>query len=55
MAAAPLLSVSNLTTSFRTEGGTVRAIEDVSFSVAPGEVLGVVGESAAAKVSPPSR
>ena len=38
-AAAPLLSVENLRVSFRTEEGLVRAVDGVSFTVNPGEVV----------------
>jgi len=44
-----LLEVSNLTTSFATARGEVTAVEDVSFSLEPGEVLGIVGESGSGK------
>jgi ABC-type microcin C transport system duplicated ATPase subunit YejF len=43
--ASPLLSVTNLRVEFPTRHGTLVAVHDVSFDIAPGEVLGVVGES----------
>ncbi len=47
--AAPLLEVKNLKVEFPTRKGTLRALDDVSFSIEPGEILGVVGESGAGK------
>jgi len=46
---APLLDVAGLTVEFPTRHGTLTAVCDVSFSIAPGEVLGIVGESGAGK------
>jgi peptide/nickel transport system ATP-binding protein len=48
-AAVPLLSVRNLSVEIPTRRGAVTAIHDISFDVAKGEVLGVVGESGAGK------
>jgi oligopeptide/dipeptide ABC transporter ATP-binding protein len=44
-----LLDVKNLHTSFYTDEGIVKAVDDVSFSLKQGEVLGVVGESGCGK------
>jgi peptide/nickel transport system ATP-binding protein len=54
---APLLSVRHLTKHFEVRGGlraasgTVRAVQDVSFDIFPGETLGLVGESGCGKTT----
>ena len=45
----PVLSVRNLRVAFAGRRGTLTAIDDVSFDIARGEILGVVGESGAGK------
>ena len=47
--ASPLLQVRNLVVEFPTRRGTLTAVDDISFDIAEGEVLGVVGESGAGK------
>jgi len=44
-----LLEVKNLHTYFRTRNGTVKAVNDVSYSLEPGKTIGIVGESGSGK------
>ena len=45
----PILEVKNLTVEISTRGKTLRALDGVDFSIAEGEILGMVGESGAGK------
>ena len=45
----PVLSVQGLCTELATPGGVLRAVDDLSFSIAAGETLGLVGESGCGK------
>lgn len=45
----PLLEVKNLTTYFDTQAGLIKAVDDVSFNIEAGEILGLVGESGCGK------
>ena len=49
MSPPALLEVRNLRVEFPSRRGNLLALDDISFSIAPGEVLGVVGESGAGK------
>ncbi|MDB5488102.1 MAG: transporter ATP-binding protein [Reyranella sp.] len=48
-APTPLLEVKGLRTEFRTGGSSFAAVDGISFSLAPGETLGIVGESGCGK------
>ena len=45
----PLLEVKNISVEFKTRRGTLKAVDDLSIDVQPGEILGLVGESGAGK------
>ena len=46
---APVLEVADLAVEFATRTGSVRVVEDVAFSIQPGEIVGLVGESGSGK------
>lgn len=47
----PLLSISNLRTFFYTNSGIVKAVDDVSMQIFPGEIVGLLGESGSGKTA----
>src|SRR5262245_42590467 len=46
---APLIEVGGLNVRYDTDYGPLAAVHDVSFSIAPGEAMGLVGESGSGK------
>ena len=46
---APMLTLDHLSVTFRSDAGPVNAVREVSFEVAPGEIVAVVGESGSGK------
>jgi oligopeptide/dipeptide ABC transporter ATP-binding protein len=48
-ATSELLRVEHLTIEFKTDKGSLRAVDDISYSIAPGKTLGLVGESGCGK------
>ena len=46
---APVLDVRGLSVTFTTESGTVSAVDNVDLTLAPGEIVGIVGESGCGK------
>jgi peptide/nickel transport system ATP-binding protein len=46
---APLLEIEHLATYFRTDGGIVKAVDDISLTIEEGKTLGIVGESGSGK------
>ncbi|MDB5816570.1 MAG: oppF 8, partial [Rhizobacter sp.] len=50
-APSPLLGVQGLSKQFATHGGSVRAVDDVSFAVGRGRIVGLVGESGSGKTT----
>ena len=49
MTQKPTLDVRDLRTYFFTKGGVAKAVDGITFSIAPGKVLGLVGESGSGK------
>ena len=45
----PILSIENLAVEFKTDDGIVHAVDDITYDVFPGEMLGIVGESGSGK------